>query len=235
MFKNKIKISFVVPAYNSEKTIEQCLKGIRNIILTKEIIVIDDGSKDNTSFIAKKYADKIISIKHSGPARARNIGWLNTNFDIIMFVDSDVVINTSCIKEILKRLKKYDVLIFGDKSFELSLDINKFVPPQDITLIKKNVLKTIKGYSEIFPWPAGEDTDMLIKALKSGFRCKSLKCKYTHLGRHQKNKKLLLIRWISNFIMNLKNIDTRISKQWLLRKITGFIILKYLKKDNNSV
>ncbi|MEM1577966.1 MAG: glycosyltransferase family A protein [Candidatus Pacearchaeota archaeon] len=90
--KRKIKYSFIVPTFNSEKTIKNCLSSIKKQKLkNSEIIVVDDCSTDKTVKIAKKYAQKIIiKEKRSGPAKSRNLGWKIAEGDVCIFVDSDV-------------------------------------------------------------------------------------------------------------------------------------------------
>ena len=86
------KISIIVPVYNAEKYIGRCLHSLINQTLKDiEIIVIDDGSKDNTNKILQKYKDriKIIKQKNSGVATARNKGLEIATGEYIYFVDSD--------------------------------------------------------------------------------------------------------------------------------------------------
>ena len=86
------KISIIVPVYNAEKYIDRCLHSLINQTLKDiEIIVIDDGSKDNTNKILQKYKDKIkiIKQKNSGVATARNKGLEIATGEYIYFVDSD--------------------------------------------------------------------------------------------------------------------------------------------------
>lgn len=86
------KVSVIVPVYNGEKYIEKCLHSLINQTLKDiEIIVIDDGSKDNTNKILQKYKDKIkiIKQKNSGVATARNKGLEIATGEYIYFVDSD--------------------------------------------------------------------------------------------------------------------------------------------------
>jgi len=64
-----IPVSVIIPAYNEEKFIEQCLLSVRNQTYKQfELIVVDDGSKDRTVEISKKYADLIINQNHLGCA-----------------------------------------------------------------------------------------------------------------------------------------------------------------------
>jgi len=87
-------VSVIVAAYNSEKTLEECLKSIRGSLYKGyELIVVDNGSRDATLSIAKKYADKVIEL-HEAPNRTimRIHGIKASSGHIIVNVDSDIVI-----------------------------------------------------------------------------------------------------------------------------------------------
>lgn len=89
------KISIIVPIYNVEKYIEECIKSILNQTMKEiEIILINDGSSDRSLNICKKYAkidNRIILIdkQNSGVSDTRNIGIAKAIGEYIMFVDSD--------------------------------------------------------------------------------------------------------------------------------------------------
>ncbi|MCD6434036.1 MAG: glycosyltransferase family 2 protein, partial [Candidatus Diapherotrites archaeon] len=106
-------ISIVVPAYNAEKTIADCINSLlKQTKKAKEIIVVDDASSDNTAEIVKKIAKrhkevKLISLKeNSGPARARNIGARKAKGEIIVFVDADCVAKENFLEEITKQIEE---------------------------------------------------------------------------------------------------------------------------------
>ncbi|EHQ91862.1 glycosyltransferase family 2 protein [Desulfosporosinus youngiae] len=89
------KISVVVPVYNVEKYIAECLESLVNQTFKDiEIIIVDDGSPDNSAKIYKEYAAldsrvKVIEKKNAGVSEARNTGIDNAIGDFLMFVDSD--------------------------------------------------------------------------------------------------------------------------------------------------
>lgn len=89
------KISAVVPAYNAENYILRCLSSLlEQTMAFDEIIVIDDGSDDETSEIVSKMQKDFDSIvlmrtKNRGLSAARNLGFSNSKGDIIFFLDSD--------------------------------------------------------------------------------------------------------------------------------------------------
>lgn len=95
-------LSVVIPAYNTEKTIERCLKAIRQSEYNDyELIVVDDGSQDQTTTIAKKYADKVIEHqKNLGRNYARISGVQACQGEIIVNVDSDIVIKPDTLSKI---------------------------------------------------------------------------------------------------------------------------------------
>lgn len=87
-------ISFIVPVYNSAKYLEQCLQSILQQNIDKEIIIIDDGSTDDSLTMMLSYAKQhdFISVIHSqnqGLSAARNKGIRLAKGDYLFFVDSD--------------------------------------------------------------------------------------------------------------------------------------------------
>ena len=94
---NSIKISIIIPVYNVENYISQCLKSLLNQGVdehTIEILVIDDGSKDNSIKIAKEFQKlhlciKIYTQENGGVGSARNKGIDLANGEYIYFIDPD--------------------------------------------------------------------------------------------------------------------------------------------------
>jgi glycosyltransferase involved in cell wall biosynthesis len=88
-------LSIIVPVYNVEAYLEQCLDSILNQTYTEfEILLIDDGSPDRCGDICDEYADRnkrirVIHAEHKGLATARNIGIKEARGDYLTFVDSD--------------------------------------------------------------------------------------------------------------------------------------------------
>jgi glycosyltransferase involved in cell wall biosynthesis len=90
-----MKISVIIPTYNEEKVIEECIFSLsEQNYKDLEIIVVDDGSTDGTSQklrAASKTANlKVLSQDHQGPAMARNLGAKHAKGEILVFVDSDM-------------------------------------------------------------------------------------------------------------------------------------------------
>ena len=90
--ENNIKVSVIIPVYNVEKYIERCILSVINQTLKDiEIIIVNDGSTDDTKKIIEKYLDdkRIVYIeqKNSGLSGARNKGLSIAKGDYISFID----------------------------------------------------------------------------------------------------------------------------------------------------
>lgn len=89
----KKEVSVVIPAYNREKTIRRCVDSVLSQTYpVREIIVVDDGSQDNTiRILEEEYKDSVLVIKqsHKGAQAARNAGIIAARSEYIAFLDSD--------------------------------------------------------------------------------------------------------------------------------------------------
>lgn len=125
-------VSFIVPVYNGEKYIERCLRSIiSNIEGDYEIIVIDDGSVDNTLEIIKKVKGEschveVYSQKNSGVSSARGLGIEKAKGDWIVFVDADDYIASNLVGHISQvKNEEYDWIVFsGQFQKTCILDMN---------------------------------------------------------------------------------------------------------------
>ena len=105
------KLSIIVPVYNVEKYIKRCLESILNEKVDKEIIVVNDGSPDNSEAIINNLQKKhkeiiLINQKNQGLGAARNTGIKHATGDYICFIDSDDWINKGTLEKALKLMKK---------------------------------------------------------------------------------------------------------------------------------
>ena len=93
--ENCVKVSVIIPVYNSEKYIQRCLNSVLNQTLQEiEIICVNDGSTDNSLNILNNSASKdsrikVFSIQNSGPGIARNVGIKEAKGTFLFFCDSD--------------------------------------------------------------------------------------------------------------------------------------------------
>ena len=105
--------SVVIPAYNAAKTIGPCLEALLAQSIPREkyeVIVVDDGSTDETAAIARDYGVCTLSQSRQGPAVARNRGIKHAQGDIVLFTDSDCVPTPTWIEEMTIALADSDVV-----------------------------------------------------------------------------------------------------------------------------
>ena len=103
-------ISVIVPVYNVEKYLEECLDSIQNQTFSNiEIILVNDGSSDNSKEICKKYCEqdnrfKLINQTNQGQSVARNTGVAASKGEFIAFVDSDDIILSNYLETLMQYL-----------------------------------------------------------------------------------------------------------------------------------
>ncbi len=116
--KNEVKLSIIVPVYNVEKYLNECIDSIINAYVDGvEVILIDDGSTDRSSVICDKYEEQYdyISVKHKkngGLSSARNTGINMAKGKYIWFVDSDDYIKSDSIECVIKAIGEDRDIIF---------------------------------------------------------------------------------------------------------------------------
>ena len=116
---DKIKLSLLIPAYNEEKIIESTLEKVLKFLSKKkyswEVIVIDDGSSDQTSLKAKKFNnEKVLVVRYEinrGKGGALKEGVNKARGDYIIFSDADLSVDIGKVDGVLNALKKSDVVI----------------------------------------------------------------------------------------------------------------------------
>jgi len=188
--QNKNIISLVIPAFNEEKNIGQTLKYLKKILAKQnfnyEIIVVDDGSEDNTYKISKKLKVKVIKLKKNyGKGKALQIGMQKAKGNILVMLDADLKESVGEIIKlikpvqenkcdlaiakfknagisggfgILKNFAKWAVKILGGQYIEFPLSGQRAFKKEVFTKIKKFE----KGY--------GIETAFTIDALRAGFK-----------------------------------------------------------------
>ncbi len=121
-----IQISIIVPVYNVEEYLEECLESIiASDIADAEIILIDDGSTDGSYQILEKYQRKdpriiLIEQENAGNGAARNAGLSASSGEYILFLDSDDILYPESIYKALENAKanKSDIVVCDYFEFE---------------------------------------------------------------------------------------------------------------------
>lgn len=102
----KKRISVIIPVYNEENDILECLYSLdKQVQVSFEVIVVDDGSKDQTvdlinSFHPNRYSLKLLQQDHMGAGSARNYGAKNAKHQVLVFVDSDMTFEKRFLKQL---------------------------------------------------------------------------------------------------------------------------------------
>lgn len=244
-------VSIIIPVYNSEKYLKYCIESaINQSYHNIEIILINDGAKDNSEQICKEYADKdkrikLLNQKNSGPATARNFGIMNSHGKFIMFLDSDDILHTDAIKYMLDiMLSKQSDIVVADYCCIKSHNNIEFINTKhdfDITEISKTeawenlfndkhmVFGTVWGVlfcSKIFEnirFPDGrtyEDTSIV------------------HLLYNKSNKIFFVNKPLYYYFENLNSITHTISEKNIIDSVIAseertFWFKKELGKSNN--
>ena len=123
-------ISVIVPVYNVESYVAECIESIQNqTYMNLEIIIVNDGSTDASGDICDQYAayDERIQVIHkenAGVSAARNTGIESANGDYIGFVDSDDYIAPTMYEDMLKLMAEHDLDIIECTAFRNNGDTN---------------------------------------------------------------------------------------------------------------
>ncbi|MFC6333770.1 glycosyltransferase family 2 protein [Paenibacillus septentrionalis] len=148
---NEVILSIIIPMYNSEQTIRKCIDSV-NIGMEVEILLIDDGSIDNTREICESYMRSCPNLRYyyqnnKGPGAARNKGIHLAKGKYVMFVDSDDFIESKQLKNILDTYlyQHHDLLYFNFRQVDdkgnliKSYKLNAFSNLKTIQLINNTL------------------------------------------------------------------------------------------------
>lgn len=108
-------ISVIVPVYNVERYLRQCLDSLINQTYNElEVIMVDDGSKDSSGKICDEYSEKydnfkVVHKENAGLGMARNTGFEHIKGEYVTFVDSDDYLEPDCIATLYNELRNKDV------------------------------------------------------------------------------------------------------------------------------
>ena len=188
------RISIIIPAYNAEKTLERSLEACITQEYPKgnlEVILVDDGSVDRTSEIAKSYIPrglKYIYQDNGGPAKARNTGWKASKGEIICFTDADCVPEKEWVAKLMASYRSPEVggvggsydIVNGDKI--LPACIHQEIRERHLRMPKVvnylgsfnlsyrgKVLAEVGGFDESFTHASGEDNDLSYRVINNGY------------------------------------------------------------------
>lgn len=184
-------ISIIIPVYNAEKTIKECIESLLKLKYPKyEIIFVDNNSTDKSAKIIKKYPVKYLFYdKVQSSYAARNYGIKHAKGDIIAFTDSDCIVDQNWLQDVKKHFKKNIGCVGGKISYikssnyvesylakknDLSHQNNSLplkYPKTANAFYKKKVFEKIGLFEE--SWISGGDADLCWRMqLKTKFKLK---------------------------------------------------------------
>lgn len=142
-----MKVSVIIPVYNVEQYLSDCLNSVINQTLKDiEVIAVNDGSTDGSLDILNRYSYKysfikVISQPNKGQGMARNIGLKKSNGEYIYFLDGDDYVDKSTLEECYIQAKKnkldiitFDANVFKDNNFDFECNLFNYN--------RKNILNT---------------------------------------------------------------------------------------------
>jgi len=185
--------SIIIPVRNGSATIADCLRALlrQDFDARYEIIVVDDGSTDDTAEIVKRFKGvKLIKQPPSGPAIARNTGAKNAKHEIVVFTDADCIPKKDWLKEMLKPFANSKVaavqgayktrqrsLIARFVQTEIEYRYNKMLRSRTIDWIgsysaayRRRIFLREQGFNEKFPKASGEDPELSYRLQKKGYK-----------------------------------------------------------------
>jgi len=144
------KVSIVVPMYNSEDYLDDCLKTIQNQTYTDiEVLMMNDGSDDNTKNIALKYSEtdkrfKYFEHSNMGQGLSRNRGIALAEGDYIAFADSDDIVDFEMVSQLVDKITQTNTDVVAGEIIHILLNGNKKVY-RDYSSLRNKIVTEIEA------------------------------------------------------------------------------------------
>lgn len=191
------RVSIIIPVHNCRRTIAQCLDSLVQIDHPSfEIIIVDDGSTDETPAICGAYSQvRLVRVRKGGPSKARNTGIAIARGDFVAFTDGDCIVEPGWLAELEKGFTSPEIAGVGGNQncpkddTQMGVAIHGFLKcigfvsdyvKTDIQVIethhnptcnvmyRKDVLKEVQGFNEDL-WP-GEDVELDLQIRRRGYK-----------------------------------------------------------------
>lgn len=192
MAKEKPFVSIIIPVFNSGKTLREAIEACKNQDYPKdklEVIVVDDGSTEDIKTLVENLGVKYIYQENSGPASARNNGWMSSKGEALFFTDADCSPLKDCISVMTKSLyDKNAAVVAGTYEIQNGKDIMARCIHSEIMfrhsrmpeyinsfgayniLIKRSVMEELGGFNEYYLTSSAEDSELAYRVIKKGYR-----------------------------------------------------------------
>ncbi len=189
-----MKLAVIVPVHNGAKTLDRCLTALAaSGRRPDEVIVVDDGSRDDSAARAEAHGVRVIRLVDGpcGPALARNRGAAATEADVLLFVDSDVVVHPATVGQVEQQFASSDVVdaLFGSYDDEptdpgvvsryknlLHHHTHQTGRPEATTFwagcgaVRREAFEAVGGFAESYQGASIEDIEFGHRLVADGYR-----------------------------------------------------------------
>jgi GT2 family glycosyltransferase len=188
-----IGVSVVVPARDAGATLGACLDGLAAEGVPSpeaELLIVDDGSVDDTPQVAAREGVSVLRADGNGPAAARNLGARVAGGDVLIFLDADTVPRTGWLREMVAPFEQPDVVAvkgryysrqtdpiarFVQLEFEEKYDRLSSAPRVDFVdsgtaAFRRDAFLAAGGFDEGFQMPSAEDVELAFRLARQGAR-----------------------------------------------------------------
>jgi glycosyltransferase involved in cell wall biosynthesis len=194
-------VSVVIPAYNAAKFISQAIESVlQQTLQPLEIIVVDDGSTDDTAKIAKSFAVRLVRQENLGASAARNRGIREARGEFIAFLDADDLWTKDKLKTQIKYMQTHPEVLFTVCRTKFFLENENYIPPGFRPELLKGEhtgysMETLTAHRKVFDLvgffdeklKTSEDVDWLSRAKDLGIASAVLPEVLLHIRIHQTN------------------------------------------------
>ena len=186
-------VSVVIPAFNASRTIGECLDALSTQSISRdryELIVVDDGSTDDTVRIAREHDAVVVEQLHAGPAIARNLGVSHASGVIILFTDSDCIASSDFIEQMTRPFNdpnivgvkgayrthqrelwaRFAQVEFEERYVKLARSASIDFVDSHAAAFRKQVFLEVGGFDPHFPVANNEDVDLSYKIARIGYK-----------------------------------------------------------------
>ncbi len=229
--------SVVVPAYNAERTIDDCLRSLLELRYPEEaleLLVVDNGSSDATADHLRAHGDRVQAIHEGrrGPSAARNAGLRRARSEVVAFTDADCRVDPDWLARLVEPLEREEVAIaggrilarqpandvelFGEAIHDQRMAIEVFDPPYAITMSwasRRATLLELGGFDAGLR--RGEDVDLSYRAVQAGYRLAFVESAVVY----HRNESSLAGLFREGFLHGVGGVGTRKRHERFLREL----------------
>ena len=180
-------VSIVIPVFNRPDLLKEVLEGLSRQTYPldrMEVLVCDDGSTDDLTEVLRQFQTTLPLLKHlrqvnQGPAAARNLGTRHATSEIVVYLDSDILLDPNLIAEFMRAMEQHPDWIGVEASVEPILGEANILWDAPVCAeggvyltaaiaYRKAILQQIGGFDETFKRAACEDVELAVRAMKHG-------------------------------------------------------------------